>query len=159
MKYLPWGVSAVLLALLLVVFIWKNNEISMLARENAALDLRVTQLTDANKKLLDDANKKIQDANKIIAAASLPEVAVTVGFRPALLGSGLVARVNNISGKSIPLTLEAKRPTSGQSKIFNVVVDNGSFVEIGHREGWSFVNGDTITVSQPEHKAKVFEVL
>lgn len=147
MKYLPWGVSVVLFMLLASVFIEKN----MLARENAALGLQVAQLTDANKKLFADANKKI-------AAASLPEVAVTVGFRTALLGSGLVARVSNVSGESIPLSLEAKRPLSNQSRVFDVVVDNGGFVEIGHREGWSFVNGDTITVSQPGHKAKTYTI-
>lgn len=158
MKKLPWIVSAVLLVFLLLIFKSKNEEITGLNAQNYSLSQQVKFATEKYEKLVAQSNKVVEDANMKISAASLPEVTADLSFRSALMGSGLVARITNSSGVSAPFTVEANRPSTGQSKSFDVVLDSGGVSEIGHSEGWSFIDGDTVTVSQPGHKSRIYSV-
>lgn len=158
-KYVPWAVCAVLIAVLGYVYSSKNAEIESLKSQYNLL------VMESNKKI-EEANKKITEANQqqqqlvdkateLLAAANLPEATVTVGFRPAMLGSGFVARITNTSGSSAPFSIEISRPSTGQTRKYELVMNGGAFNEIGHQEGWPFVSGDVITINQPSHKPKI----
>ena len=155
MKYAPWGLSIVLVALLLFVFLSKNGEINNLNQQNAAL-------TEKYNKLVEDANKKQQklvgEANQLIAAASLPEATVTISFRAAMMGGGSVATIVNTSNDDIPIAVAITRPSNGQSKNYDFVLNGRAVKEIGHAEGWAFVSGDVIAVNQPNHKVKAISL-
>lgn len=72
------------------------------------------------------------------------------------MSSGNVASFNNTAGQTIAVTINVNR-ASGQSRSFDVTLDTGMTKEIGEREGWAFIRGDTITVRQAEHKSKTFQ--
>ena len=158
MKKIPWIVSAVLLVLLLLIFKTKSEEITALNAQNYSLSQQVKVANEKYDSLVAQSNKVVEDANMKISVASLPEVTANLSFRSAMMGSGLVVKITNSSGVSTPFTIEANRPSTGQSKSFEVVLDSGGMSEIGHSEGWPFIDGDTVTVSQPGHKSRVYSV-
>jgi hypothetical protein len=158
MKKIPWIISAVFLVLLLLIFKSKSEEITALNAQNYSLSQQVKVANERYDNLVAQSNKVVEDANMKIYAASLSEVTADLSFRSAMMGSGLVAKITNSSGVSTPFTIEAKRPSTGQSKSFDVVLDSGGMSEIGHSEGWPFIDGDIVTVSQPGHKSRVYSV-
>ncbi len=76
------------------------------------------------------------------------EVPVAVSYRSGLLANGLVATFKNISGSAIAVTAEIVRPSTGRRQAFELVINGGGIREIGELEGWAFVSGDIVTVSQ-----------
>ncbi|MEO8153878.1 MAG: hypothetical protein ABI605_12465 [Rhizobacter sp.] len=141
-KYFPWLLSAVLAIFLLVNWVQSNGA---MARKEA----EIQSLRQQYKQLVDEANKKIE-------AASQREIQVRVAFRKALFGSGNVASLTNQSGQAIAVTADIERPASSQSRSLSMTIDPGQSKEIGEREGWAFIAGDKMKVSQPGHKALVF---
>jgi hypothetical protein len=111
---------------------------------------------EANEKI-NAAHEKIQqvatDAHRKIQAANQPEPTVLVSFRKSLFGSGSVATIKNSSSQSISVSLVAERPSTNESRPFSTIIDGGMSKEIGEREGWAFLAGDTLNVSQPNHKS------
>jgi hypothetical protein len=140
MKFAPWVLSAILVGLLLLVITNKNQEISNLTVQLAK------------------ANQEIAKGNQEIAKASLPEATVDISFRQAMMGSGAVAVISNTSNENIPIAVSITRQSTGQSKKYDFVMNARSTKEVGHMEGWAFVSGDVIAVSQPNHKVKKTEL-
>jgi hypothetical protein len=96
------------------------------------------------------------EADSRIQAANLPETTTTVVFRNAFIGSGRVATIRNISAKAAPFTALIERPSTQQKRSLDFVIDGNGMKEIGQREGWAFVQGDTIRMAQPNHKAVIY---
>ncbi len=70
------------------------------------------------------------------------QVPVSIDFRRAIMGSGMVA---SIKADMVPrLTATCKRPSTKESQAFTI---NSLPVEIGHKEGWVFQTGDQIWIS------------
>jgi hypothetical protein len=141
----------------------KNS--SFVAQANTRIKAADDQVGASNEKLKQlaiEARTKIQeiaaDANEKIRVANQPEPTVLVTFRKALLGSGGVARIKNSSPQPISIALIAERVSTNQRKGFELIIDGGVFKEIGEREGWAFLSGDTLKVSQPNHKSLSFPV-
>jgi hypothetical protein len=96
------------------------------------------------------------DANERLQAANRPEATVVVAFRKALFTSGSVAAVKNSSARAIAVSVVAIRAGTSQQKQFELTIDGGMAKEIGERDGWAFLNGDTLSVSQSGHKPVTF---
>lgn len=169
MKFAPWILSAVLAILLAAIFVMKSNQLDLVnqlaqkeqqltqkGQQLDALQKQYDQLSSQHTSFVDNAAHQLSQAGQIIQTASQPEVQVSVTTRPAMLGSGLVAVVENDSGSMLAITVVASRPSTGQSRSFDFVMNARARTEIGHIEGWAFVNGDTVTVSQPNHKSRLF---
>lgn len=142
MKNLGWAVSAVI-ALILVITLFSFN--AHLKQKDAQIEGLQAQLDEAVK----EANERLQEA-------SLPEATVSVGFRAALISSGNVAQIKNISAQSIAIKVTASRPSTGKSEEFEAVIDPGASEELGEKEGWAFVSGDSVTIDQADHKSKTY---
>jgi hypothetical protein len=153
----PWVTSAVLTLGLVSMFLYFQDVIKGKDSEIQALTQKYNLLAaDANAKIA-TANTQLQrlaaEANEKLVAANQPEVSVLVSFRKAFFASGDIAVIKNISSQPIPVSLTVNRSSTGQQKQFELVFDGGQFKEIGEREGWAFLPGDTIQVSQPGHKS------
>ena len=152
-KYIPWLVTAIALGLL--AFIWQDTR-SQISKK----DVEFANLKAQYDKMVADSSAKMQalaaQANQKIQIANLPEVKVKVTFRKAIFSSGNVAHINNISNQSIAITTDVERPSAGQKKSFTLTIDPGQSKEIGERQGWAFVNGDVMTITQPGHKSLTF---
>ena len=160
MKFVPWVVSVICLVALLAA--WqdfrlkleqKDVELSNLRQQHnnmvAEVNAKIEEANNKYKQLVDDANSKIQ-------LASQREVQVRVSFRGAIFSSGNVAGITNLSNQPIAIAADAERPSSGQKRRFEMVINPGHAKEIGEVEGWAFIPGDTVTVSQPDHKPLTF---
>jgi hypothetical protein len=79
---------------------------------------------------------------------------VAIVFRKAFFGNGNVAIIKNASSKSEAISVSASRPSSKQSNSFELVIDAARSKEIGEKEGWAFLQGDVLEVSQAGHKTK-----
>jgi hypothetical protein len=177
-KTIPWILSA-LLAIATIGIHFQNKaiiegkdaEIKLLNEKNANLISEAnSKLSDAAQKLKDadtraqqiaaEANNKIQalatEATEKLQAANQPEATVAVAFRKALLGNGNVAMIKNTGPQAAPLTLQFIRASTGQQRSIQVVIDQSRSVDIGEREGWAFLPGDEVQVSQPGHKSRSF---
>ena len=152
----------------------KENYAKLEASTATALADANSRLTASQTKLVEfasEATKKVQEiaaqaeertqalaaeANEKIRTANLPEVAVLVGFRKALLSSGNVAGIKSTSSSSAPISVTAARPSTGQSRNYQFVIDANGVKEVGEQQGWAFVKGDTLKVEQPGHKPKTW---
>jgi hypothetical protein len=179
-KLLPWLISAVLAITVISLHVHytkivaaKDLEIQaadeknslLVAQANNKLKEAGEKVNAANEKLKQVANEArekmqalSQEANEKIQAANQPEPTVSVNFRKALLNSGGVATLKSTAPQTIALTVVATRPATSQQKQFDLVVDSGQVKEIGEREGWAFLSGDTLKISQPSHKSVSYTV-
>lgn len=177
-KLLPWLTSIALAIALATVHVHyksviaaKDAELLTANEQNASLVAEAnSKLKDAGEKV-NAANEKLQqvsseararlqalatEANEKLQAANQPEPTVLVSFRKAFLGSGGVATLKNSSPQPISVSLVASRSATNQQRQFDLVIDAAMFKEIGEREGWAFLSGDTLQVAQPSHKVVSF---
>jgi hypothetical protein len=82
------------------------------------------------------------------APGNLP---IEAGFRRAPAGQGVILVVRNASKRHLSLEATAKRPRSGEQKTFRLEVEPGKTAELGYREGWLFVSGDTVALSHKDY--------
>ena len=199
-KYIPWSVSAVLLAALVGTALYfrgvvesKDIEIQALRAEQAAsaaeanLKLqaageRVAAADAKAQEIAASAAAKVQEvseqaaavvqqvttqanasaeaqaaeARERLRAASLPEAKAEITFRKAMLSNGSVAVIRNTSSAAVPFTIFVGRAATNQTRQVSAVIDAGRFAEIGEREGWAFLPGDTVRITHPGHKAREF---
>jgi hypothetical protein len=170
-KYLPWVLSAICMALL--GFVWHDSQLKIEQKdaELASIKQQYDQLVaDANSKLeaahtkaqqiADAANARLteqaNDANEKLQQANQREVQVSVRFRKAMLSNGHVAVISNTSGQTIAISVDIQRSSSGQGRSVDLTIDPGRFKELGEREGWAFVSGDSIKVNQPGCKSLTY---
>ena len=75
---------------------------------------------------------------------SKPELPVSVSFRNAILGSGLVAQFKNNSGAALEVVLTLRRPATNTYQSEVLELRSTGVTEIGPLEGWTFVAGQDI---------------
>ena len=105
--------------------------------------------------LIESKNRELETTHlrATIEQQSLREVQVQVSLRKGVVASGNVARISNTSKEIVAITAEVERPSSGARRAFSLTLDPQQTKEIGGLEGWAFVPGDTVLISQPGHKA------
>ena len=84
---------------------------------------------------------------------NLPPLPVEVGYRPALIGEGLVLKVKNNSNRTLTILATLSNPTLHSEKTFNLTTAPNEVSEIGHLEGWVLVSGDQVKLSNTEYKS------
>lgn len=106
---------------------------------------RAEALQSALDATIAEANAKLQQASK----RDLP---ISVSFRQALLGSGLVATFKNNSSQTLEVAAVFSSPSTGQQKQTNLVIPSNGVQEIGHAEGWAFAAGNHVTLTNNEFR-------
>jgi hypothetical protein len=91
-------------------------------------------------------------------AASLPELPVSVGFRHALIGKSLVAEFTSHAPKNMAVIVDVVDAASHDHRSYRVNVGPGRPTPFGHREGYSFEPGDTLTMMHDGFKPIVAQV-
>jgi hypothetical protein len=84
---------------------------------------------------------------------SLPPMPVTIKYRNALTGPGLVLMVTNISTRHLSIAVVLKNPSMSQQKNYRLDVSPNGTTEVGYREGWILASGDGITLSHNDYKS------
>jgi hypothetical protein len=112
------------------------------SQSNAAIARRQVEKLKAEVATLQGQILKFKDA-------PLPAL---LDFRAGPPGQGFVAQIENQSADPLPVTVDAQRPSTGDKKSFELTVPARGVAEIGAGDGWSFANGDTLTVSSGQSK-------
>jgi len=99
-----------------------------------------------------------QDGKKVITfgfSPQLPELPIEVFTRNSVGGGGLVCQFKNITNKHLILIVNVSNKTLNTKKSFIVTVSPNSFVEHGWAEGWNYVSGDRIELTNADYETKV----
>ena len=87
-----------------------------------------------------------------------PRVPVIVTIRDSMVGQGKVAIFSNQSSSRLTVSVECENQRVGDKRSFNIDLEpNGTF-EVGWLEGWTFVSGETITISHPDYRSSTYFV-
>lgn len=162
-----WVLSAALAIALGFTWFSMNEKLEQKESQFQQKDAELSGLLSRYNGLISDANAKLEnaskqynalvsEANQKLQAASQPQIEVQAGFRKAVLNSGGVAVLKNMSSSTIAITVEVERLSTGVKKGFELTLDPGQTKEIGSLEGWAFIGGDSIRMSQPGHKSATF---
>ena len=82
-----------------------------------------------------------------------PALPVAVNFRSSMLGSGLVAVIENTSDRYLTVVLSVRNPTLSTTKRFKIDLEPQSRTDFGHLEGWQFASGDELSLFSDEFGA------
>jgi hypothetical protein len=146
-----WMFATFLLALLLVVAAAGAGIEHQRANEAAAaLETSVQQL-EATQARLEEVQTQLADVSK-------PDLPVTVSFRNALSGSGLVGVFKNNSLSPLEIAAVFSSPTTGGKRAANLVIPANGVKEIGHVEGWPFAAGQHIHLVNDRYRAVEYDI-
>lgn len=87
-----------------------------------------------------------------IKEQNLPLLPVEVGYRPSLIGEGLVLNVKNNSNRTLTILATLSNATLRSEKKFNLTISPSEVSEIGHLEGWELVSGDQVKLFNAEYR-------
>lgn len=167
----PWAVAG---SIGIAAFaIWMSMHSTILAKDAVIREkeAQIATLRDQQSKTVEEANRRLKSlaeeadsrvrsladqATQKLQVANQPEVPVQVGFRKALVHAGNVLLLRTTAGSAIAVLAEIERPGTSTSRSYQITLDPGRVRELGEREGWAFVSGDTIRISHPEHKSLKF---
>lgn len=85
---------------------------------------------------------------------SKPQLPVAVSYRQALLGDGLVARFTNRSPGTLELRVQADSPATHFYHDWYLVIPSGGTREVGWLQGWDFLPGQQIELSNANFRPK-----
>jgi hypothetical protein len=160
-----WKLTAALLSLVVVCLgAWgalqfkKTEELSRsVATAQEQLAQTQARLTDAESRLAAVASK-LAAKEVQLAEVAKPDLPVSVSFRAALLGSGLVAMFKNHSSRPIEVAAEFSSTVTGANRSANLVLEPNGLKEIGHAEGWAFAVGQHIRLTSSQFRPAEYEV-
>jgi hypothetical protein len=116
---------------------------------NTALKLQA-QLDTANSNIaqLQAGITQLQQERVQLGKRDLP---VQVSFRHGVLSAGLVLTLHNVSRSELAVSASFSREgASPQSR--QLVLPPDGVREVGEREGWAFVTGDTVVLTNPSFR-------
>jgi hypothetical protein len=96
--------------------------------------------------------QQLQSTEARLAQEVRPDLPIKVGFRPALLGGGKIAVIQNVSNREIEVTLDVLSPATGLTYHRALVLDANRVQQIGKAEGWEFATGQQIKLSNPQYR-------
>jgi hypothetical protein len=148
-EYLPsqvrvWKLSTALLTLLALV----AGALGALQSERAS-ELANTVLT---------ARQQIAAPEARLSEAEKPSLPVALSFRTALFGSGLVAIFKNTAPTSLEVAAVFSSQSTGQQRQVNLVIPPNGIQEIGHAEGWAFIAGQHIRLTNNRYRPAEYDV-
>ena len=84
--------------------------------------------------------------------SQLPPIPITVQFRPAVLGQGLVLMFENKSGNAMTFVATLDRPATGVSKKWELYTGPNGNANISYRDGWIGQHGDRVTLENRNYQ-------
>ena len=138
---IPWIVAGILFLVALTLGVLWNKEAT-----------RATDLTTEVTKLTEALAAETQEVQAKEALLNTPEVPVTVSYRQAFAGPGLVAVFRNNSLKTLSVLATFFNPTTGQQRSSQLTITPQGVAEVGHAEGWAFASGDKITLKSADYR-------
>ena len=114
-----------------------------------------TQLSASQKQVSEDRQQLTSTQQQITAetmqllSASRPDLPIKLSFRRAQLSQGEVAVMQNLSNQTLEITLDVQNSATGAHFQRALVINPGQVGQFGPQEGWAFVSGQLVTLSNP----------
>jgi hypothetical protein len=105
-----------------------------------------------------EAERQVTAQVKTLQQESKPDLPVTVSFRRAILGGGLVARFRNNTALQLEIAALFISPSTGQRSQTQLVLGPGQTQEVGSLQGWQFIAGQQIQLSNTGFRPIVISV-
>jgi hypothetical protein len=115
------------------------------------------QIAHASSQIQQQSAQMQQQVSELRAEAK-PDLPLSVGFRPAILGTGLVMELRNNSASELEIAAVFSSEATGQHQQRNLVLPPNRIVQLGSSEGWAFEPGQRITFSNTNYRAAGFVV-
>lgn len=122
----------------------------------ANLESQITILQNSNKTLFSESAKIKEESERIKSIK--PDMPVSISFRSAMMGPGLVAIISTTIKKPLPVIATFSNPSLGRTKKMELHLSANSSTEIGHAEGVILESGDTITIENKNFSPVTFTV-
>jgi len=89
------------------------------------------------------------------AAASRPDLPVELTFHDAVLRSGKIAVLQNLSDSDLEVELEVHSPATGEHLDRQLVIGAHGMLQIGAAQGWRFAPGQIVTLDSNRYRPMV----
>jgi len=111
------------------------------------------------------AQKHVAELEQQLAArqveldsALMAKLPVDVIFRVADSGSGFVAHFQNHAASAMKLSVNPRRPSSGEYARLELSIPALAAGDVGDAQGWAFRSGDTLSVSAGDFRPLSLQV-
>jgi outer membrane murein-binding lipoprotein Lpp len=98
------------------------------------------------------AHTQASAEQQLLVKEARPDLPITMGFRPSLLGNGKVAVIQNISNGEIEVTLDVLSPATGLTFHRALVIEPHRVQQLGKSEGWEFATGQQVRLNNPKYR-------
>jgi multidrug efflux pump subunit AcrA (membrane-fusion protein) len=128
------------------------------ARRAQALDSAQAQVAALQSKA-SEADKRIEKLESQLAAQQLQleqnsqlPLPLDITFRAGRPGSGLIARLQNLSNADINVAVRPRHIDTGETREFDLRLPAHALAELGQAEGWAFQSGDSLSVKSGSYQ-------
>jgi len=151
------GVALVAVIGALVLFLQLGQRSQALAVANAQSAQLTAELARARQQNAELENQLAARQVELdsVLMAKLP---VDVIFRVADSGQGFVAHFQNHSTAALKLTVNPRRPSTGEYARIELTVLPQSSGDVTEKQGWAFKSGDTLSVSSGDFRPLSLQV-
>lgn len=116
---------------------------------------RVEQLTSAlsnQQTVVGQLQQQLAARTNALQQQEKRDLPITLSFRPALLGSGLIAVFKNNSAEALETATVFSSVSIVQQREAHLVIPAGGAQQFGHQEGWAFASGQHIKLSNAQFR-------
>jgi hypothetical protein len=121
------------------------------AQLTIALSAADTQSTQLQQQLA-QATAQMQRQAAQMQVEAKPDLPLSIGFRRAILGTGLVMELRNNAGSELEVAAVFISGATDQTQRRNLVLAPSRVVQFGSAEGWAFVPGQRIAFSNVNYR-------
>ena len=149
------AVAAALAALVLFTQVGQRTQALAAATTQSAQ--LTTELTRAQKRVT-DLEAQLAANQVALDSALMAKLPVDIIFRVADSGQGFIAHFQNHSAASLKLSVNPRRPSSGEYAKLELSVPAQSSGDVAEKQGWVFRSGDTLSVSAGDYRPLLLQV-
>jgi hypothetical protein len=131
-----------------------NSQGQKLTAAQEQVNAERQQLSAAQHEVSED-QRELHGTEARRATESRQEMPIRMTFHDAILRSGKVAVLQNLSDADIEVELEAQSPSTRAHMRQRLVVNAHGMLRFGPQQGWPFAAGQVVTLSNAKYRSIV----
>jgi hypothetical protein len=96
--------------------------------------------------------QQLQITRARLAAEVRGDLPIELTFHDAVLRSGKVALLHNLSDVDLEVMLEVQRPASDERVRRRLVINAHGMLQVGAAQGWQFAPGEIVTLNNDKYR-------
>jgi flagellar hook-basal body complex protein FliE len=115
--------------------------------------LQLQQQANASSQQVSELQQEQTHLQTQAVELAKPDLPVTVTVRPVLLGTGKTLEIHNLTTTPLPITAVFGRD-GFPSETKELVVPAHFQLVVGAQQGWTFLSGDSVSLTNPRYRPK-----